>query len=72
MKELTIICDRCKKEVVGIIDEDVNGRRMTGGYYDVSGGCWARYARCNETQICDQCMFSDHRYQEIYGVMRSN
>lgn len=67
MKETTITCDRCGKIVHGGIDESNLENTMTAGYYIVEVGCWGRFKRWEEIRICDLCMFSDPKYQEIYG-----
>lgn len=53
-------CSRCKRDIGGIRDEGV-----TGGFYDAAG--WPQFAYEGETEICDDCMFTDERYQSVYG-----
>lgn len=66
MNEVTITCNRCGKVVHGVCSETPQGK-MTGGYYDVSEGYWAQFARWEETEICDDCMFADPKYAKLYG-----
>jgi hypothetical protein len=57
-------CDRCKKKFEG--DE---GDTFTAGFYYVTSGYWAKYARPYETVICDCCMWCDPKYIADYGDM---
>jgi hypothetical protein len=57
-------CDRCKKSVEGDWSD-----RFTCGFYDVSGGYWAKYARPYETLVCDCCMWCSPEYIADYGDM---
>lgn len=69
MKQVQVHCDRCGKIVNGIIDDVPSAgfpSRMTSGFYDVSRGCWARFARQGERNVCDGCMSLDPEYQELY------
>lgn len=59
---MLVHCDRCKKAVEGDWSE-----RFTSGFYDVSSGYWAKYARPYETVVCDQCMWCDARFIADYG-----
>lgn len=52
-------CDRCK-EPIPDFEPPVDG--MTAGYYDVTGGYWARFANDGESVLCDRCMWSDPAY----------
>ena len=56
-------CDRCKTEFDGFRSET-----NTAGYYDVTGGQWAKYALPGEASVCDSCMWADHRYIANYGL----
>lgn len=68
-KDVVIHCDRCGKQVDGLHDFSVG---MTAGFYVVSpGSAWHRFARPNETYICDACMWSAPAYQAEYGVRQS-
>jgi hypothetical protein len=57
-------CDRCKKNVEGDWSD-----RFTCGFYDVSEGYWAKYARPYETLVCDCCMWCSPEYIADYGDM---
>jgi hypothetical protein len=59
---IKIKCDRCKKQVEGIIFDS----GITAGFYDVAGG-WATYGRKNESIVCDSCMHKDPKYRKVYG-----
>ena len=61
-QSVTIICSRCGKVVDGL----VSARYGTGGYYPVETGIWAKYADVGETELCDECMWADPRYQKDY------
>lgn len=63
MATVTVICSRCGATVEGLWDED-----LTAGFYDVSAGPWAAYARPGETILCDACMHANPGYQEVYGA----
>jgi len=65
MKNITIQCDRCGKLVEGCIAEDGT---CTGGYYNVAEGYWSLFARWEEENVCDQCMFNDPKYIKLYYV----
>ena len=60
-------CDRCKKKFEG--DDHTGTSGFTCGYYDVSGGYWARFARPYETVVCDECMQCSPEYIKVYGDM---
>jgi hypothetical protein len=66
--EISIKCDRCGKSVMGLMEITPTGQKYTGGFYDVESGYWRRFARREEKNICDECMFNDSRYQETYGI----
>lgn len=58
----TVICDRCKKQVDGILTD-----KMTAGFYNVKEGSeWAKFASPQEEVICDDCMQNDYRYRSVY------
>jgi hypothetical protein len=61
-------CDRCKQLFDGWEHED----GTTCGFYDVSYGDWARFARPYETVLCDECMWSDPEYVRLYGPTKSS
>jgi hypothetical protein len=65
MAEYNIIieCDRCHKLVNGCISG-----YLTGGFYDVTSPPWDQFQRWEEEKICDECMFSDKKYQKLYGI----
>lgn len=61
---LHITCDRCQK----IVQDAMKGcDGTTCGYYEVKHGSWRRFCNEGEKYICDACMHSDARYQEVYG-----
>lgn len=69
MKATKITCDRCGATVDGFEDTlPVPGvpQKYTAGFYDVSGGYWAKFARGGEKKVCDACMHADPDYQAIY------
>jgi hypothetical protein len=41
---------------------------MTAGYYEVSLGDWARFAKPDEWYLCDTCMWKTPLYVALYGV----
>lgn len=57
---VTVVCDRCRKTVEGM-----RGPRYTAGFYDAEA--WVKYTNPGEKIICDNCMWSDARYQADYG-----
>lgn len=70
MKQVQIVCDRCKKTIDGIIaDVPATGipNRYTGGFYDLTGGYWGKFARPGEKNICDECMHGDPEYKKLYN-----
>ena len=61
--EVTVQCDRCKKQVNGIKTETA-----TGGFYEVANPLgWGKYADPGEKIVCDNCMWNDPRYIAVYG-----
>jgi hypothetical protein len=59
---VTIICDRCSKEVEGLENE-----QGTSGFYRVDKSAWVAFAKDrHEKVICDGCMWADPEYQAIY------
>jgi hypothetical protein len=61
-------CDRCRETFEGF---DFPGG-MTGGYYLMEGD-WASFKdHVDEEVVCDNCMFKDHKYIEIYGKHNIN
>ena len=43
----------------------------TAGYYDVSSGQWAEYAKPGQTILCDKCMWATPGYISAYGKVSS-
>ena len=69
--EVILICDRCGETIDGIIIQDAGMPKLTGGFYDVSEGCWHEYARGDyEQNVCDRCMWEDPKFIEKYPVNR--
>lgn len=69
MKKVTVICDRCKKQVEGMEDPGYS----TAGFYragsDVPGITgWEQYMNHGESVLCDECMQNEPRYQATYGT----
>lgn len=62
IKEVKVMCDRCKKEVDGMEDENGN----TAGFYNLTG-TWKPFAKEGETKICDECMWKDPEYKKLYS-----
>lgn len=62
MSKVTVICDRCHKEVPGI---DAGGH--SAGFYNVENSYWSKFAYTGETKICDQCMWEHPIYIKLYG-----
>jgi hypothetical protein len=60
--EITVICDRCRREIQGYRDE-----MATSGFYGVKSGYWHKYARKGEEILCDDCMWADPGYKKDYG-----
>lgn len=67
-ESVTVTCDRCHKEVKGMIYTEEAQFKGTAGFYKVDNGYWNRFANPGENIVCDECMFKDSRYQEIYGI----
>jgi hypothetical protein len=59
-----IECSRCSKRV-----KSCAGENFTAGYYELKG-YWQRFAREDEVYLCDECMFSEPRYIQVYGDQR--
>jgi len=62
-----LVCDRCKQAIKGA-EVDLN---VTHGFYDVTEGFWAQFARDNgfggkERYVCDSCMWKDPKYRQFY------
>ena len=67
MKPIQITCDRCGKTVDGMISvTPKDGVVVTDGYYIVSEGNWKEYQRDDEEYVCDQCMWEDPKYTQLY------
>lgn len=63
-----ITCDRCKLDKA---DAEINrGLMVSSGCYDLSGPPWDRNRRNGELVICDDCMFDDPLYVQLYGARR--
>lgn len=62
MADETIICSRCGKTVNG-----KRGENYTAGFYDVTGIPWSEFANPGEVNLCDECMWVDERYIQVYG-----
>jgi len=56
-------CDRCEQTFDGWETED----GTTCGFYYVTEGCWARFARPYEVVLCDACMWADPGYIAVFG-----
>lgn len=54
------VCDRCKAKFTA---EEYAG--VTCGFYDVSAGYWAIFARDGEKVVCDTCMWADPEYKRL-------
>lgn len=62
MTNVTITCDRCGKTVQGIQADE-----GTGGFYNLKG-IWEKFKQNdNEKMVCDDCMWKDPKYRELYG-----
>ncbi len=59
---VTVTCSRCKTIVDGM-----QSKGCTAGFYRVTKGIWAAFARDNETILCDACMLADPAYVKEYG-----
>lgn len=72
--EIDIICDRCGKLINGVVIElGKNIPPATGGFYDVSeGSVWHEFAKNNEHNVCDHCMWEDSSFIEKYPTNRKN
>ena len=67
-ENITVICDRCRKDVKGLIYRGEATFKGTAGFYHVTDNNWCKFANPGESIVCDECMFQDSRYQEIYGI----
>lgn len=68
MGKIVVVCDRCEREIDGMIFKDDAGRTIgTAGFYEVRDGIWSQYANEGERWLCDCCMQKDTRYQADYG-----
>ena len=63
-----IFCGRCGQMKDNA--EINHGLMVTSGCYDVSGPPWDKFRRSGELVICDECMWDDALYIEIYGSRR--
>lgn len=62
MERLTLMCDRCGKDVEA-------ERGQEGNYFDVSNDSkWHRFAKPCEQIVCHECMYQDPVYKAIYGL----
>ena len=62
---MEIHCNRCTKNLTLFVKLAKND--ITLGYYGVSGGFWSQFADKHETYVCDECMWKDQRYINVYG-----
>jgi len=68
-------CDRCHNDFEGFKAKGGPELKdmITAGYYDLSGDdkidySWAKFRQHpDEKVVCDECMFKDPKYIEIYG-----
>jgi len=66
---ILIKCDRCGKMVKGDKYDPVGDfDGVTAGYYEVEKGYWNKFANAGEKKSCDDCMFHDQKYINIYGI----
>jgi hypothetical protein len=66
-QEIDIVCDRCGSNVHGVIIQEENVPKMTGGFYDVTAADgWHEFAREGEQNICDLCMWQDPQFLAKY------
>ena len=62
-RAVRVQCNRCHDVIDGIQDDDT-----TGGFYIVAlNSFWNKYARPNETVVCDPCMHADPDYVRDFG-----
>lgn len=66
MTTITIICDRCNKELNCIETE-----HGTIGFYRLEG-IWNKYGRTGELTLCDECMWNDELYKIDYSYTYTN
>lgn len=58
---MKMICDRCHKEFDGFKMD-----YFTAGYYNMDA--WSDFKiSLEEKVVCDECMFDNPKYIEIYG-----
>jgi phosphatidylserine decarboxylase len=68
MELVKVQCDRCKKTIQGFEGVNDQGAHWTAGFYRIThDGPWAKYAKLDETIVCDQCMAENEAYQADYG-----
>jgi hypothetical protein len=60
-KHVTLLCDRCDEEILGM-ETDMG----TAGYYLTDDDPWSKYSEDWEHVLCDDCMHSDPRYKADY------
>jgi hypothetical protein len=62
--EKRLTCSRCAQNFIGYKTENA-----TSGYYEISSleEGWGQFAYEGETILCDECMWSDPRYIDVYG-----
>ena len=65
MPKVTVVCDRCGRQIEGMEFEEA-----TAGFYRMTAAPWIKYARPEETNVCDGCMWADERYLADYPFMR--
>jgi hypothetical protein len=52
-----ISCGRCKKTIIGFIDDGI-----TEGFFDMTDPEWKAFANPGETFVCNECIEKDDRY----------
>ncbi len=69
MTEEFIVCQRCLCVIEGAATIRKDGLAIgTSGYYlTPAGSYWSKYANEGENIVCDQCMWNDDRYIQVYG-----
>ncbi len=60
IKEVKESCDRCHKEVIGLITDYGNK-----GYYR-RNAMWGEFMSPDENVLCDECMHNDPRYKQQF------
>ena len=59
---MKLTCDRCHANFEGFKTE-----HFTAGYYEMDA--WSDFRQSPEEQkVCDECMFKNPKYIEIYGI----